>query len=842
MGVFSLLTNVLFVGHSLVGPTLPALIEAALQQMDTPSVVQAQIINGASLAYNWDHAADAEGVDARQLLTDHGTDVLILTETQPFAANVIWSHTAENIAKFTALAVETNPDTRVYLYETWPSLKSGPGVVIDGDEGAGIAWRERLALDLPLWQGAVTDAATLSGHKIDLIPAGQAMGHLADQIAQGAVPGLSRIEDVFSDDIHPNGKGLYFLAMLHAGVITGRSPQGLPAKLTRAWTSRDAVITDEQARALQRIAWESLQSYVSSPGVAAETAITPAADVIPAPRITPALAPDAPTDPVFPSFAPITNTHLSLGLAGINDWSVQQPFLNIMKTARPWVGHLPGKWGGWGHDDLARAGVLSPDGWPTALPPELTGIATLILTDLPADALGVAGRYVLTYAGKGSLKLEGRAQIVQITPGQISFDYTPGAGSVLLTLTAIDPADPIRDIVVVRAASAEMLAQGAVFNPDWLARLRGVAGLRFMDWMATNDSPLAHSADRPKPIDYTYARIGAPIEVMVQLANKLGADPWFTLPHLSDDALVRSYAQIVHGQLDPSLTAHVEFSNEVWNWQFAQARWAEEQGKLRWEQDKTWVQFYGMRAAEVADIWADVFQDAPQRLMRIVAVQTGWLGLESQILDAPLVVAEGRNPPGNSFDAYAVTGYFSALLGADAKYVTVKDWLIQSKTAATDAAFAQGLTGTDAAAFIDQHQYDLASALAARELRDGSVTGDTADSLTQVLAETIPYHAAIAADHGLKLMMYEGGSHVVGYGKQVDDESLKDFFIHLNYTPEMGVLYAELLAGWQVQSDAPFNAFVDVYSPGKWGSWGALRHLGDDNPRWQALIKGCLTC
>ena len=91
-------------------------------------------------------------------------------------------------------------------------------------------------------------------------------------------------------------------------------------------------------------------------------------------------------------------------------------------------------------------------------------------------------------------------------------------------------------------------------------------------------------------------------------------------------------------------------------------------------------------------------------------------------------------------------------------------------------------------------------------------------------------------------MMYEGGSHVVGIGAQSEDEELTAFFTHLNYSPEMGALYAELLAGWQLQSDAPFNAFVDVNSASKWGSFGALRHLGDDNPRWQALAKGCAAC
>ena len=63
MGIMSLLADVVFVGHSLVGPTLPGLVESALKQLGAPSVVQAQIINGASLAYNWDNSAEAEGID-----------------------------------------------------------------------------------------------------------------------------------------------------------------------------------------------------------------------------------------------------------------------------------------------------------------------------------------------------------------------------------------------------------------------------------------------------------------------------------------------------------------------------------------------------------------------------------------------------------------------------------------------------------------------------------------------------------------------------------------------------------------------------------------------------------
>ena len=805
MSVFSVLADVLMVGHSLFGGELPVLTEEALRQGSGPAAVEAQIINGAPLAFNWENSANAEGVDARARLAERPANVLILTEAIPIAEHVKWSDTAGNVARFADLAREANPEVRVFLFEGWPARSEG-----------GLPWREHLAQDLPLWQGA-------AGEGVEIIPAGQALALLEDEIAAGAVPGIDSLDAMFSDEIHLGGKGQYFVAMVSAGAVAGKSPEGLPAKLTRSWANRDARLTDEQARALQRVAWAAVSADLPA---APDAALAPQADPEPAsaPLPDPAPAETVTAVPPMPAFAPVTNPNLAFGLAGVNDWSVQQPFLDVMKTARPWVGHLPGQWGGWDHDDLAAKGVLDENGWPRSLPAELSAIATLILTDLPEDAAGVAGRYQLTWDGQGTLALEGRATVAEATPGRIVFDYTPGPGAVIVTLSAIDPADPIRNLVVVREDRAEALAAGQIFNPDWLARIRGASGLRFMDWMATNDSTLSRAADRPKPADYTWARAGVPMETLIALANELEADPWFTLPHLSEDALVRDWAEMVERDLNPGLVAHVEFSNEVWNWQFAQAHWAEAEGKALWNQDNTWVQFYARRAAEVADIWADVFQDDPARLVRVIAVQTGWLGLEEQILDAPLVVAEGRKPPVESFDAYAVTGYFSALLGSDDKALTVKGWLVQSKDA--DPA----------------NPYALANAMAADELRDGRITGTTEDTLTTLLGQTLPYHASIAADRGLALVMYEGGTHVVGFGAQMEDAELTAFFTQLNYTPEMGALYGELLAGWQLISDQPFNAFVDVYSPGKWGSWGALRHLGDDSPRWQALAKGCHGC
>lgn len=811
MSLLSFLTEILFVGHSLVGPTLPPLTESALRAMGEPAQVEAQIINGSPLSYNWDHAAEAEGVNARDRLAIRGVDALILTEAQPFPGHVEHSNTAGQVLAWAELARQKNPGGRVFLYETWPSRRTGPGLENKDDPFSDTPWRERIAGELALWEGVISAAAT-AGQEVTLIPAGQAMLRLDAAISAGQVPGVAGIEDMFSDDIHLSGKGLYFVAMVHAAAITGRSPEGIPAKLTRAWADRDAVISDETALALQRVAWEAVQSHVPGQGVVITT---------PTP-VAPAAAPKPEAAAAMPAIAlePITNPNLALGLAGVNDWSVQQPFLDVIKTAREWTGHLPGQWGGWSHDDLARAGALDDNGWPKRLPAELTGIVTLMMTDLPADAAGVSGRYLVRWQGDGVLEPGGRAQNVRYGDNQASFDFTPGDSGVSLTLTRINEADPIRNITVVREDWAMALDAGQIFNPDWLGRIRGVKMIRFMDWMATNNSLVATPTDRPRPSDYTWSRKGVPMEIMLALANELGADPWFTLPHLADDALVSELAGLAHQGLKPGLKAWVEYSNEVWNWQFTQARYAEDQGIALWGAQGLWLEFYAHRARQVADIWAGVFADDPGRLVRVIGFQTGALGMEQMILNPGKSLAMDPRQVQDSFDAYAVTGYVAALLGFEEKQPMVKDWLAKSRAA--DPA----------------NPYALAFGLALQELRDGSLSGKAEDTLSTLISQTLPYHASLAADRGLRLVMYEGGTHVVGIGPVVDDQEITDFFAALNYSAEMGQLYAELLAGWSLVSDAPFNAFVDVARPGKWGSWGALRHLGDDSPRWQALRTG----
>lgn len=179
----------------------------------------------------------------------------------------------------------------------------------------------------------------------------------------------------------------------------------------------------------------------------------------------------------------------------------------------------------------------------------------------------------------------------------------------------------------------------------------------------------------------------------------------------------------------------------------------------------------------MARLWSGVFAGGDRaRLVNVISSQTGWLGLETEALTAPLAVAEGLSPPAEAFDAYAVTGYFAAGLGTAERAPMLRGWLDESRKRAEAAAQAEGLSGQAAQDYTAAHRFDFAFDLAGRELRDGGVSGVQEDTVADLITRVWPYHAQVAQAHGLDLIMYEGGSHVVGIGAMVDDAELTAFF------------------------------------------------------------------
>ncbi|GAB4133053.1 MAG: hypothetical protein Fur0046_03410 [Cyanobacteria bacterium J069] len=514
---------------------------------------------------------------------------------------------------------------------------------------------------------------------------------------------------------------------------------------------------------------------------------------------------------------------LGIGLTSINDFSTQLPFLDLFKTARAWIPQTSRTW-----DTRESVLQLDANGWPTHLPTATSGttytkLSTLLLRDI-AGAYR-PGRYVVMYDGQGTLEYGFNAtKLGSLSkPGRdvIQVDNSKDAG-ILLSLTATDPqktGDYLRNIRVYHEDDLPLVEQGLIFNPTFQERIQSFGALRFMDWMKTNNSDQGEWRDRPQPTDASWAWKGASVETMVALANEMQVSPWFNMPHQATDEYIANFAAYVRDHLDPKLRVYVEFSNEVWNWQFSQAHYAQAQAEARWGKDVQggWMQWYGMRTAEMAQIWKETFGEKgaggslaePDRVVTVLATQTGWKGLETYALNTPAWVAEGNEPAWKAVDAYAVTGYFGNNLGSPTHANTVRSWLSEP-----DGGFEKAF----------QH------------LSAGGLLGTSKDSVKDTV-DLFNYHAAIAEQHDLQLVAYEGGQHIVGISGIENDAQLTQFFIELNRRPEMSALYQQLLDGWKAAGGTLFNHFVDIAKPSKWGSWGMMESLYQtDAPKYTALL------
>jgi hypothetical protein len=244
-------------GHSLVGRNMPAMLQ---QLAPDGHRHNSQLGWGAALQAHWnhpdpplhgfeesnDHPAFRPAPDA---LASGEYDVVVLTEMVELRDAIRWLESPEYLARWAGRAREGRPDVRLYLYETWHRLDTPDG------------WLARLDNDLSeLWEGVVLFGALArdpEGRPIHLIPGGQVMATLVRQIeAGGGAPGLTRREDLFSDDIHFNDQGAYLIALVHYAVLYGQSPVGLPHRLLNADGTPADAPSEEAARLMQEVVWD----------------------------------------------------------------------------------------------------------------------------------------------------------------------------------------------------------------------------------------------------------------------------------------------------------------------------------------------------------------------------------------------------------------------------------------------------------------------------------------------------------------------------------------------------------------------------------------------------------
>jgi hypothetical protein len=252
---------VFHLGHSLVGRDMPAMLA---QLAGDGHMHHSQLGWGTSMRDHWEPDVPVNGFEAEN---DHdrfrpareavgaGTyDALVLTEMVEIADAIRYHDSADYLGRWAELAHAANPQTRIYLYETWHHTNDPKG------------WLARIDQDLrSAWQGQILHPALAQADApIYLIPAGQVMAAFVRAVdARGGVDGISSLQDLFDragdgspDTIHFNDLGAYLVALTHYAVLYHRSPVGLPHALNRADGTPATAPSAEAARLMQETVWE----------------------------------------------------------------------------------------------------------------------------------------------------------------------------------------------------------------------------------------------------------------------------------------------------------------------------------------------------------------------------------------------------------------------------------------------------------------------------------------------------------------------------------------------------------------------------------------------------------
>ncbi|MES2547714.1 MAG: hypothetical protein V4575_08400 [Pseudomonadota bacterium] len=483
---------------------------------------------------------------------------------------------------------------------------------------------------------------------------------------------------------------------------------------------------------------------------------------------------------------PAANARLGINLTGIAYWTSEFPFVDMFKQSSDWS--IKGK-------EPAESGLLlDADGWITQLPPN--AVASTIISVFDGKHFP-SGDYVILYEGEGVIKVPNHLH-KSAKPGRMVVNVNAEKGSFVLEVSKINPQNYIRNIRVVPVSQEQTYLQKR-WNPAFLARWSGVACLRFMDYMQTNNSQQSVWAERVKP---SYARFGKniPLEWLVDLANQLHCDAWFCMPHKADDDYIKQFAHYVKIHLKPELHAWVEHSNEVWNGGFQQHHDAAKAGlQLRFS-DQPWeaaLKYHAYRSVQIFKIWSDVFQDS-ERLVRVLASQAATAYASEQIVNFQNAASHA--------DVLAIAPYISFMVGPTDNNglndKTVSQWSL-------DRLF---------------------------------------DHLNRVcLPESIQWiknHKKIADEYGLKLVAYEAGQHAVGVGGGENNEQLNDLFYRANTDARMGDIYSKSLTAWTQSGGDLICHFNSVGSWSKWGSWGLLQRYDDvvaNSPKFTATIQWAIS-
>lgn len=549
---------------------------------------------------------------------------------------------------------------------------------------------------------------------------------------------------------------------------------------------------------------------------------------------------------------------LGINLESVVDFAAAYPFTDLFKQSRPWItaapnGCTPPAIQGASCFDTLEASQLDldSDGWVRSLPAcgGTTPVFCIARTVINSSGTPYPnGNYLVLYDGQGTLSYSGGASRIaaQSTPGR---DVVAVNGSQLwildITSTAAAP-NHVRNIRVLAPGFDPATASVPRFHPDFVAELAPYRSLRFMDWMETNGGGFSGEpntqqafADRPLPGDAHWSRDGVPLEVMIELANVTGGEPWFTLPHRANDAYVSAFAALVRDQLAAGRTLYVEYSNEVWNSAFPQGGEIEDRGDTLYgalgDPFIRRLNAHGQRTAEICALFKAAFGSQASRVVCVLGAQAANTFTQTQAADCPLAVQVGQRqtPCHTAIDAVAIAPYFGNYTNIPANQDEVQLWSLDDLF--TDLSSSGRLFDTPQFDSFNQPSNVLTPCL------DQNPRILSVPCPIPALDEVLPWisgHRDAAVARGLRLLAYEGGQHYVGVFGVENNAAITQLFVAANRDSRMQAAYQRYLQSWKDGGGELFSVFALTFPYGRFGSWGVLESLQQTPrpPKAQAIL------
>jgi hypothetical protein len=478
---------------------------------------------------------------------------------------------------------------------------------------------------------------------------------------------------------------------------------------------------------------------------------------------------------------------LGINLSEPRDGNTERPFVDVFRLSRKWISQRGAQWG------KGPPLELDEQGWVTSLEPGCRADTVLCAVFNKRNARKghyPSGRYTILYDGRGRMNVRPQSTVVSQRPGRVVIDVDSSQGNFFLQILETDPDDYIRNIRVVMPGFEETYRENP-WHPGFLARWKGFACIRFMDFMHTNGSEIETWEDRPQMDDSNWSKHGVPLEMMCDLVNRVGCDAWFCMPHKADDNYVRQFARQAKALLDPERKVYIEYSNEVWNSNFSQYKFAAAQGQKLGFADKPWQaawRYTAYRSKQIFKIWEEEFGDR-RRLVRVLPSQAAVPAVSKQVLSFEDAY--------RGADALAIAPYFS----------------MNVRKNDADGVVARGLD-----ALLDEvESRSLPKAIGAMRAQK-----------------------AVADSYGVKLIAYESGQHLVGILGAENNEELTDLLLEANRHPRMGEFYRRYYDAWDSSGGDLMCAFNSVAEWSKWGSWGLLEFADQSpasSPKFQATLE-----